>query len=236
MADVPAKRQVDEGDAPGGGRREMPLDEFRALGYLQEVNRHFLHPLGLAIFVIADEDGSNARQMGVQDYRDDPEGCAYDDETLKEPGTETRASYVRMMWDRAAGVRLAHMGWVVQPLAGEEPEETVLIRLDRWASLETIAQNAAAVVALPDNTRPGTVIPGFSEALELLKTSVANLAPDLPRCRMCGCTDEKACEGGCFWKAPDLCSECAGGDPLPPALRAAIEEANNDPTPLIGPD
>lgn len=29
-----------------------------------------------------------------------------------------------------------------------------------------------------------------------------------PACRVCGCTDERACEGGCSWVEPDLCSQC----------------------------
>jgi hypothetical protein len=29
------------------------------------------------------------------------------------------------------------------------------------------------------------------------------------RCRGCGCTDERACLGGCWWVAVDRCSECA---------------------------
>jgi hypothetical protein len=28
------------------------------------------------------------------------------------------------------------------------------------------------------------------------------------RCRVCGCTDERPCPGGCFWVAADLCSNC----------------------------
>lgn len=28
-------------------------------------------------------------------------------------------------------------------------------------------------------------------------------------CNGCGCTDDHACEGGCFWVAQDLCSNCA---------------------------
>ncbi len=32
------------------------------------------------------------------------------------------------------------------------------------------------------------------------------------RCRECGCTDKFACEGGCSWVAPDLCSACGQGD------------------------
>lgn len=29
------------------------------------------------------------------------------------------------------------------------------------------------------------------------------------KCRYCGCTDENACEGGCCWVAPRVCSRCA---------------------------
>lgn len=29
-------------------------------------------------------------------------------------------------------------------------------------------------------------------------------------CRVCGCTDERACPGGCTWVEPDLCSRCTG--------------------------
>jgi len=36
---------------------------------------------------------------------------------------------------------------------------------------------------------------------------------DVPRCRVCGCTDEHACPGGCSWvedpEGGDLCSACA---------------------------
>lgn len=35
---------------------------------------------------------------------------------------------------------------------------------------------------------------------------------DVPRCRVCGCTDEEACPGGCIWAAPDLCSKCANAE------------------------
>lgn len=28
-------------------------------------------------------------------------------------------------------------------------------------------------------------------------------------CRVCGCTDDHACEGGCSWIENDLCSKCA---------------------------
>jgi hypothetical protein len=28
------------------------------------------------------------------------------------------------------------------------------------------------------------------------------------QCRVCGCTDDYACDGGCEWVEPDLCSSC----------------------------
>lgn len=31
-----------------------------------------------------------------------------------------------------------------------------------------------------------------------------------PACRVCGCTDDRACEGGCWWVEADLCSACVG--------------------------
>lgn len=29
------------------------------------------------------------------------------------------------------------------------------------------------------------------------------------RCAVCGCTEEHACPGGCYWVLPNLCSQCA---------------------------
>lgn len=29
-------------------------------------------------------------------------------------------------------------------------------------------------------------------------------------CRKCGCTENRACEGGCYWVEPGLCSQCVG--------------------------
>lgn len=54
----------------------MSVEEFRRLGYLQEVNRVVLHPCGLALEVVVSEDGTE-RFGGVWDYRDDPEGIVY---------------------------------------------------------------------------------------------------------------------------------------------------------------
>lgn len=32
---------------------------------------------------------------------------------------------------------------------------------------------------------------------------------DVQKCSVCGCTDDCACPGGCYWVADGLCSRCA---------------------------
>lgn len=54
----------------------IDIKEFREKGYLQEANRLFFHPLGLALAVNIDENGEET--LGdVWDYRDDPEGMFF---------------------------------------------------------------------------------------------------------------------------------------------------------------
>jgi hypothetical protein len=45
---------------------------------------------------------------------------------------------------------------------------------------------------------------------------------DLQVCRECGCTDEHACEGGCYWFEPELCSRCVPLRPIA-ALKGLVE-------------
>ena len=56
--------------------KRMDIKEFRQLGFLQEVIRRFLHPLGLALEVVIKEDGSE-ELGGVWDNRDDKEGMFF---------------------------------------------------------------------------------------------------------------------------------------------------------------
>lgn len=54
----------------------MSVKEFRELGILQELNRAFLHPLGLALEVVVHDDGHE--ELGRIWATDDPEGFAYE--------------------------------------------------------------------------------------------------------------------------------------------------------------
>lgn len=56
--------------------KRIDIREFRELGLLQEVNRLFFHPRGLALEVWEESDGSMSLG-GIWDARDDPEGVLY---------------------------------------------------------------------------------------------------------------------------------------------------------------
>ena len=57
--------------------KRMDIKEFREKGYLQELNRRFLHPLGLALEIKTEKDGTEVLG-GIWDYREDEEGIYYD--------------------------------------------------------------------------------------------------------------------------------------------------------------
>lgn len=92
--------------------KRMPIKEFRELGLLQELNRQFLHPLGLALEVVI-EDGEE-RLGGVWDWRGDDGGIIYDDTST--PEFLARAMNVVEMQVEARSRRAAKLGYVVQPL------------------------------------------------------------------------------------------------------------------------
>jgi hypothetical protein len=56
--------------------KRINIKEFREKGYLQELNRRFLHPLGLALEII--DDNGIETLGGIWDYREDKEGMYYD--------------------------------------------------------------------------------------------------------------------------------------------------------------
>ena len=87
----------------------MDIAEFREFGYLQELNRGFLHPLGLALEVVVDDDGTE-RLGGVWDYRDDPEGMRYEGVDLIE-----KAERVAAERERRRPAREASLGYWEQP-------------------------------------------------------------------------------------------------------------------------
>ena len=91
---------------------KMDLKEFIEKGYLQEANRRFFHPLGLALAVNKKEDGSYEFDS-VWDSRDDPEGFVFGDFTDED---FEKAEQVFREWDEKAKERQRVFGFTVQPL------------------------------------------------------------------------------------------------------------------------
>lgn len=87
--------------------------EFAAEGYLQEVNRRFLHPLGLALEILVDGDGVTTFG-GVWDFRDDPEGMNFGD--TDNPERLAKKQNIDRLWDERRPEREAALGYMVQPV------------------------------------------------------------------------------------------------------------------------
>jgi hypothetical protein len=97
----------------------MDLREFVDRGYLQEVNRLLLHPLGLALACEQDDSGDALRLSGIIDSRDDPDGMIFAE--LTDDDVQKADQFANEMRRRAAS-RLRALGYVIQPLPGEVPE------------------------------------------------------------------------------------------------------------------
>lgn len=119
----------------------MDIAEFVRDGYLHEVNRRFLHPLGLALEVTHEDrcswckgsgveplrltkdcehcDGTGKRPedqityeiTGVWDDRDDPEGIRFGLDVLS-PEAEAR---IDKLWEARKAARVKALGYMVQP-------------------------------------------------------------------------------------------------------------------------
>jgi len=92
----------------------MSVKEFRGLGYLQEVNRQFLHPLGLALEVVVEEDGTE-RFGEVWDSRGDPDGMIYGGYML-DADAVARGRQIEADLAARKQVRQERLGFEVQPL------------------------------------------------------------------------------------------------------------------------
>ena len=62
--------------------------------------------------------------------------------------------------------------------------------------------------AMVDGARLTVWITHYGRPISPLSIGVEGVDPD--GCEQCGCTEENACEGGCGWARPGLCSRCAG--------------------------
>ena len=91
----------------------MDIKEFRKEGYLQEINRLFLHPMGLALEVKRDSDG-NEILSGVWDCRHDNEGIAFTDNDSSD--FIRRAKSIETIYQNRLKRRIKNLGYGIQPI------------------------------------------------------------------------------------------------------------------------
>jgi hypothetical protein len=98
--------------------QRAPYLDFKTLrddGYLQEVNRGFFHPLGLALaLVLPTKPGEPEARLMVIDHRDDPEGCIFSPGDLVEKAVRLKA-----ISDARRPAREAALGYWQQPVSDQ---------------------------------------------------------------------------------------------------------------------
>lgn len=102
-------------------RRYLTPQELRDGGYLQEVNRRFFHPLGLALAVDPDQElGTDGKfTVAVWDSRDDPEGWFFAPSELDDAVGRGKAQKIDEEYNSKSDRRLEVCGSVIQRIGAE---------------------------------------------------------------------------------------------------------------------
>ncbi len=98
--------------------RSISINEFRALGYLQEVNRRFLHPLGLALSIEVDQDGDE-KLSGIWDCREDEEGVFFGVDKLNKEEREDlkeKEVFITKELEKREAKRVELFGNMIEPI------------------------------------------------------------------------------------------------------------------------
>ena len=98
--------------------KRIEIKEFREKGYLQELNRRFLHRLGLALEVMVEDDGTE-NLGGIWDYREDKEGIYYDisnsDLNIKN-SFKKKKIFIDKEFDKRCELRKETLGFDIEPI------------------------------------------------------------------------------------------------------------------------
>jgi hypothetical protein len=97
-------------------QKKLDIKEFRELGLLQEVNRLFFHPRGLALAINVEDNGDESLGY-IIDSRDDPEGFLFGDTTGE--SMEQKALNVSNLLESKSAYRMKKYGFVIQPLGNK---------------------------------------------------------------------------------------------------------------------
>ncbi|MHA2053380.1 MAG: hypothetical protein ACW99F_07230 [Candidatus Hodarchaeales archaeon] len=104
--------------------KRIDIKEFRKKGYLQELNRQFLHPLGLALEVIIDEETGEETLGGIWDYRKDDGGIWFGSLSGERfEDFKKKAAFVQEDFNNKLLSRHEILGFIIQPVIEAEEEE-----------------------------------------------------------------------------------------------------------------
>lgn len=109
--------------------------EFQDFGFLQEVNREYLHPLGMALEVIVNDETGDISFGGIWDYRDDPEGLRFRPENIDQEKVKQVAKFKRERW----ASRLKKLGYTIQPAPLSNAKGDTVMTVWKDASFEVWA-------------------------------------------------------------------------------------------------
>lgn len=110
--------------------KKIEIKEFRERGYLQEINRRFLHPLGLALEVEIKENGDEVIS-GINDYRDDEEGVYYaiNKDAYSTPERRRRffdnKEFIDAELKKRCSIRQSKLGFDIEPIFIPNEIETI---------------------------------------------------------------------------------------------------------------
>jgi len=98
--------------------KRISAREFREFGFLQEINRQWLHPLGMALEVIVDEATGDVQFGGVWDYREDPAGLRFEEGQIDKDKAQRVADFAEKKHRDREGL----IGFVIQPIEVEDED------------------------------------------------------------------------------------------------------------------
>ena len=86
--------------------------------------------------------------------------------------------------------------------------QTYLVDVGRRVPFSLTADNPAMAVFHATLMMDQRNIPMPETLTVLSDEGVTRFKAAERKCRVCGCTEDKACKGGCCWMEWDLCSKC----------------------------
>jgi len=91
--------------------KRINIKEFREFGFLQEINRLFLHPLGMALEVLIDDETGEEKLGGIWDYREDLDRMRFNEIDVE---MKMKIDKVKAFIEKKHKERQKSLGYIIQ--------------------------------------------------------------------------------------------------------------------------